>query len=76
MAWPKDLNQVRIIGFPRSFLPKLVKALDDKKIAWTGECAYFSDYYSADFTWSGCRFRMEEIRETVVALSLIEWCND
>jgi hypothetical protein len=71
MAWPDKLSQVRCYGFDKKYLPTLKRAIDEEMIEW-GKCDLFIDLGTARFTFAGCEWEFEEMRETVTSFRLIK----
>lgn len=70
MLWPKDLNRTECRNFPRSALPALMRAIDEKKVLWS-DVALIETHYQADFEWLGSKFRMLESSNFVYRITLI-----
>jgi len=71
MAWPKNINNVDCIGFPKNFLPILRKAIDRDMVTW-GKGSMFAESCSAPFHWAGCEWELYEQSETVYKMVLKE----
>lgn len=71
MAWPRELSNVRCAGFNRAILPAIIAAIDAGEVAW-GRCNIFADETVGYFDWKGCAWELQEFRETVQVVTLIE----
>jgi len=69
MAWPNNINHVDCIGFPKTFLPAIRKAIENDMVKW-GRVSMFAESAAGDFEWVGCRWILYEQSETVYCIRL------
>jgi len=67
MAFPKNLNNVKIKGFKRNILKDLVRAIENKEIKWIKINTYYISS-CGDFIWKKDKYHLEEVLETVVSI--------
>lgn len=72
MSWPREHEgKVACYGFPESYLPAIQRAVDEGMVKWI-KSDLFMDLGSGQFTWAGCTWELEEMRECVTSISLIK----
>lgn len=72
MSWPREHEgKVKCIGFPNTWLPAIMLAVDNKQVVW-GKSSLFCQAGSAEFKWAGCTWVMEEMQECVTSIQLIK----
>jgi hypothetical protein len=70
MAFPKRLSSIHCEGFPKTYLPALKNAIENKQVKW-GKTSVYIDVCDAEFEWAGCKWGLSEIIETVDSIVLI-----
>lgn len=70
MAWPREPRFISCEGFPRSYLPALMKAVDHELVRW-GKTKLYLDAGSGEFEWAGATWELHEMRETVWKIELL-----
>lgn len=72
MSWPrKHEGKVKCYDFPDSYLPAIMKAVDNRMVKW-GQSSLFMSMGTAEFDWAGCTWEMTEMQECVTSIRLVK----
>ena len=70
--FPENISNVKCIGFHRSLLPGIVRALKNKEVSWVPDSHnLFAGSRAARFEWKTAIFQIEEFYELVESVELI-----
>ncbi len=74
MAWPKH-EYIDCIGFPRNYLPLVIRAIDERMVVW-GRAMAFAESVSSSFIWAGCVWEVDEFSEYIASIRLVSGTLD